>query len=535
MERFASFVVRSRRPIFILMIVVTALFAWYAVQVRFRTAISDLWPASHPFIKVHQEYESQYGSPLTVYVMVKVMDGTIYEPRTLEKIARVTRLLDDIPGVNHDQVISIASRKVKRITLSGAEVHVENLFPHRVPSTPVELAAFRDAVNGAGVVGTLVSFDGTASLISANFLEERTDLEKVFQALLEIKRNETDANHTIYLAGQPVLLGWVRTYQREIVRNIVISMSLTVLLLYLYIRSWRLTILPAIATVSSALWGLGFAGLLGYTLDPLILLIPALLMARTLSHGIQKVERMIELSSENLDAQSGGRALILALFGSGTLGIITDVIGLMVIAISSIPVMERLAYFCSVWAASIIPSVLIFIPVVVAIFGLPRSWKVKERLEESWITSVLRINGAVTTGWRAKWVVGGFVVVTVFSFLMSLKVSVGDIHPGTSLLWPDSPFNVAAQNINENFAGTDELYVIARIPPTSGENGAGRAAAGGAAAATAENAGNGSQPSREIEELLGIRRVSVLERMQDFQRYVERHPGVRRTFSYADF
>src|SRR5713101_9139141 len=103
MERFATLVIRLRWPIFVATVLLTLLFAWEATYVRFRTSISDLWPAAHPFIKVYHEYEDSYGSPLSVYVMVRVTKGTIYTPATLEKVARITRAIDDIPGVNHDQ------------------------------------------------------------------------------------------------------------------------------------------------------------------------------------------------------------------------------------------------------------------------------------------------------------------------------------------------------------------------------------------------------------------------------------------------
>lgn len=540
MERFADIVVRLRWPIFIFTVVSTIFFGWQATKVEFRTSISDLWPKEHPFIQVHHAYEDSYGSPLAVYVMVQVKDGTIYNPQTLEKIQRITRRLDSIPGVNHDQVVSITSRKVKTITLRGSEVHVENLFPRETPRTEQELNKLRNDVAGAGIIGTLVSFDGGASLISANFIEAHTDLEQVFGQLLEIKREESDELHQVYLTGQPVLLGWVKRYQQETVRNVIISIALTFLLLYLYIRSARLTLLPVIATIVSAAWGLGFAGLLGFTLDPLILLIPALLMARTLSHGIQKVERIIELSEQDLDAHEKAKVLILALFGSGLLGIVTDSLGLLVIAISSIPLMDQLAYLCGFWAATIILSVLIFIPVVVSIFGIPASWQVKERLEGSSIRRVLGFNGWLVTGSRARWVVVGFVLVTVLSFWQSLRINIGDVHPGTALLWPSSAYNVATDQINENFVGTDEMYVIAKVGGGGGANGSKAAAdappaAAPPAAAPPGPAGQTGAGGSDVSSLLGVRQVSALQRMQHFQRYVERHPLVRRTFSYADF
>ena len=41
----------------------------------------------------------------------------------------------------------------------------------------------------------------------------------------------------------------------------------------------------------SAIWGLGFAGLAGFNIDPLLLVVPILLSARALSHSCQCMDR----------------------------------------------------------------------------------------------------------------------------------------------------------------------------------------------------------------------------------------------------
>ena len=513
MESFARNVIRLRWPILIGIIGITLFFAWQCTYVRFRITLSDLWPAEHPFLKVHQQYGDQYGSPLTVYVMVKARTGTIYDRDSVEKIDRITKAIDDIPGVNHDQVVSLTSRKVKTISLRGSGVTVENLVPRTLPASAAGWDRFRDDAAAAGVVGTLVSFDGTASLIRGDFVESRTNLDEVFDRLQAIQHAESDDRHEIMLTGEPVLMGWVRTYQREIVSIVVISLLVTFVMLYFYIRNLHLTLLPILATGVSTIWGLGFAGWLRYTLDPLIILIPALLMARSLSHGIQKIVRIFELADEDVDATAKARTLILALFASGGLGIMTDVLGLLVIAISSIPVMRHLAVFCGFWAFTFLLTVLIFIPVVISIFGLPPTWRVRARLESPVTTRVIGGIAYLVTGPRARGVVVGSALVAVAAFALSSRVTIGDRTAGTALLWPDSPYNRASAAINANFVGTDELYVIARV-----RDGTGAASNGDGTAA-----------------LLGVRQVPVLTQIEEFQRYVERHPRVRRTFSYADF
>ncbi|MGE3499364.1 MAG: RND family transporter [Candidatus Binatia bacterium] len=514
MESFARNVIRFRWPILLLILALTGFFAWQCMYVRFRITLSDLWPVAHPFLAVHRTYGDQYGSPLTVFIMVRARTGTIYDRPSLEKIARITAALDAIPGVNHDQVVSLTSRKVKTITQRGSSVAVENLVPRALPSSTAEWERFRRDTAAAGVVGTLVSFDGTSSLIRGDFIEARTALADVFARLQAIQAAETGERHEVLLFGEPVLMGWVWTYQREILGILAASLLVTFAMLYFYIRNVHLTLLPILATAVSTIWGLGFVGWLRYTLDPLIILIPALLMARGLSHGIQKIVRIFELVDDDLDATAKARMLILALFASGGLGIMTDVLGLLVIAVSSIPVMQHLAVFCGFWAATFLLTVLILIPVVIAIFGLPPSWRLRERAESRLTTAPIEAIAHLVTGPRARWVVLGAAVVTLGAFALSTRVSIGDRTAGTVLLGPDSPYNRASAAINANFVGTDELYVIARLRTPE-----------------AAAAGDGDRSAA----VLGVRQVPILARIDDFQRYVERHPRVRRTFSYADF
>ncbi|MCP4681708.1 MAG: hypothetical protein GY864_05200, partial [Desulfobacterales bacterium] len=57
-------------------------------------------------------------------------------------------------------------------------------------------------------------------------------------------------------------------------------------------------------------------------------------------------------------------------------------------------------------------------------------------------TFVITIVLAAVTGWIAS------------------NVEIGDIHPGTPILWEDSEYNLAIDEMNKNFPGTEELYVL---------------------------------------------------------------------------
>jgi len=129
----------------------------------------------------------------------------------------------------------------------------------------------------------------------------------------------------------------------------------------------------------TVIWGLGYTGWRGITFDPLILVIPMIITARAVSHTVQMAERFFEdyetLLPRYGDPDVAKREVATVAMGElivpGTLGIITDVCGLLVILVTSIPQMRDLGEFGAFWVASIIVTVEILHPVLICYMPAP--------------------------------------------------------------------------------------------------------------------------------------------------------------------
>src|SRR5438093_11175728 len=84
-----------------------------------------------------------------------------------------------------------------------------------------------------------------------------------------------------------MLTGWVYHYQQEMYFIFGLGLVAMGCFLVLHFRNIVGVVTPLIVAVVNAIWGFGFAGLLGYNLDPLIIVVPVLLVARALSHSVQ--------------------------------------------------------------------------------------------------------------------------------------------------------------------------------------------------------------------------------------------------------
>ena len=343
-RKISSWVVNHRYVVGGMILLITLFFAFEAKSIVVKTVLSDLLPINHPFIKIHEKYKELTGGAFKVFMMLRVKEGNIYNKETLEKIIRITEGLDAVPGVNHNQIYSIASRKLKKIKVVGDAVVADNLMKD-VPFSPSYIEELKVAIRTTpGVFGVWVSKDEKSAFFTAAFIERLIDCKIIFKEVSRLVEKESDKNHAIYMAGEPILMGWVNYYQGEMWWIFGATILSLFILLYFYFRNLVGVLVPILSTLMAAMWGLGFCGMIGWSLDPLILVIPLLITARALSHTVQLTERYFECYQECKDTKEACIRSMQSILPPGILGIVTDALGILFIAVAPIPLIEPVQY-----------------------------------------------------------------------------------------------------------------------------------------------------------------------------------------------
>ena len=187
----------------------------------------------------------------------------------------------------------------------------------------------------------------------------------------------------IYYGGQPILYGWVYHYTPEFLWIFVATVLAVWILLYLYFHDWRGALRPTISGVICAIWGLGFIRLLGYGLDPLVLVIPFLITARAVSHSVQMHDRYYEEFYRLRDKEKAILSSFAELFVPSLSGILADAFGVLVILLVPVLFLQKLAVTASFWIAAIIVSELILNPIVYYYLEPPHIDVIEQR--EAWL------------------------------------------------------------------------------------------------------------------------------------------------------
>jgi hypothetical protein len=520
---FAEAVVKHKLPILIALIISTTFFffpilnagliaggsGWKDLPaVNVDTKARDQWP-DHPFIRAQDKFANKFGGSASVAVAVVVEEGTIFTPEVLGKINRITQRLDgrgfnsrtderdemryelEEAGtpprkinqlldqayppypVNHYQIRSVTASNTRVIQIEAAGDIETSVLMKKVPETQEQADEIGERVrqNPPFIYGRLVSIDQKGALITAGFVTDRLANRETFMAVFDhvqqIKKDEETDNVKIFISGYPILVGWILVHAFEVALFLVLTVVMIFVLLWAYFRRWHGVFIPAVAALATTIWGLGFTGWVGITFDPLILVIPTIITARAVSHTVQMAERFFEDYEVLLPAMGDPEAAkteaatvaMSELIVPGTLGIVTDVAGLLVILVTSIPQMRDLGIFGAFWVSSIIITVEILHPVLICYLPAPAE---HEHFLPAFMIRFTRFIGEITTHPRWKYVIGVTTVLLLAgsTYVTLMHSKVGEAKPGTPLLFPDHEWNLATAEIAERFGGVDSIVVF---------------------------------------------------------------------------
>lgn len=451
-----------------IILLITAFFAIQVPGVRMVSDYADLLPQEHSYIKTHNIIRDTFGGANNVIVSLKVNEGTIFNEETLARIHRITQKVDELTGINHNLVTSLTHRTTRKIWLNemGTVESTPYYDPLQDSYSEEELTGIQnDVIANPRVYGLLVSPDLSAALIRGTLNEGELNYKQVFNELKDIRDSEAAEGIEIYATGQPVLVGWVSSYVNEILQIFLYTVLIMLALLTLYFRKLYGVLLPSIGILLTTLWGLGILSLLGYNLDPLMMVVPFLISARAMSHGIQLVERFYHELARVKDKQKAARKTFEDLFRPGSLGVISDAIGLLLISLGSVPINDKLAIYASLWAGSVIFTVLILVPVLLELLPVPKNFEQKQNFLQKLLPD---LSGLTATRNRAKSTLFGVLVMMCVGVYFSSWVQIGESEPGSPLLYPDHDYNISSKATNELFPGSEELYIIAHTEEKAG-------------------------------------------------------------------
>ncbi|ENO79110.1 efflux RND transporter permease subunit [Thauera sp. 63] len=460
---------RNPRIVLALIFLVTLGFASALPKLSIHSDFSDLLPQNHSYIQVYNRIKERFGGANQIVMAIEVEQGTIFRDDALALIDRATQGMDSLPGVNHNLVASLTHRTARKTYLSSEGSFVSEPYydPALSRRTVEQLNKMRrDVVSDPAVFGLLVSPDLKAAMIKVQLNEVGLDYTQTFSALQEVRSSLEQPGYRIHVTGNPVLTGWVYTYLSQIVAILAWTLALLALLLVVYFRRLYGIALPLLGIALSTIWGLGFMAAIGINLEPLSLPIPFLIAARAMSHGVQLVERYYEELAKTRSGALAARNALDALFRPGSLAIIVDAIGILVLALGTAPFNQKLGIAAGFWGFAVIFTVHFMVPLALSVLPQPRDMENKNEGVQRALRRAMAMTGGTDGGARTILVLALIGAIGGGWFIAQVKL--GESEPGSPLLARDHDYNRSTQAINGLFPGSEELHVVARTDEPGG-------------------------------------------------------------------
>ncbi len=510
----------------------TAAMAWFAVQLRMDAGFEKQMPSGHEYIKTFQEYRNDLLGANRLNIVVKARNGTIWTKRSLAKLYDVTQAVIFLPNIERLGVQSLWTPNsfVNEITEDGfrADPLIDGtITPEQL--TPDTIADIRRAAAQGGFVGTLVSRDETAAMITAEIIEYDKDGNRVdyvaYNRILEeqLRRKFEDADFEIQIIGFAKQIGDIADGAKAVLEFCAIALLLTALAVYWYCHSLRFTLLPIACSLASLVWQFGALRLLGYGLDPLAVLVPFLVFAIGVSHGVQQINFIVREISHGKSCFEACRASFSGLLVPGVLALVTAFVSFVTLILIPIPMVRELAITASLGVAFKIVTNLVMLPVAASYFEVGKAYADKAMVKREARAGWLRTLSRVAEPRNAALCLGIVAVIFAAAVWQSRDRVVGTLQPGAPELREESRFNKDAVAIATNFdAGLDWLTVVFEARPDAG-------AAAGGAASLCENVNIGLYQDRftwamqPVEGVLSIASFAGQLRLYN-EGYNEGHP-----------
>lgn len=466
---------RHRLATLLTMVIVTILMAIFAAQLRMSAGFDKQLPQQHPFIKTFNEYRDVLFGANRLVVVLHAREGDIWSPEALSRLHDLTQAIFFMPGVDRRTVTSLWTPNTRAVQITEEGMKSEDVIGGDVTVDNLDEAAIsgiRERTIIGGFIGSLVANDDSGAMVVAELTEVDPVTGKTldYQAFsneleLQIREKFSDEQFDIQIIGFAKQMGDISAGASGVVSFFLLAFLLTAGAVYWYTRSWSLTFLPLICSLTSVVWQFGTLTLLGYDLDPLAILVPFLVFAIGVSHGVQQVNFIAKEACAGVDAMTAARRSFSGLFIPGTLALVTAFVGFATLVLVPIPMIRELAITASIGVAYKIVTNLIMLPVLASYFRFDPAYASKlQKLQSKRDALMVNIGRFAEPRYAALGTLGCLLLLAV-AFWQSQGRHVGHVLPGAPELHEDSRYNQDMANVVSRFGlGLDVFTIVVETP-----------------------------------------------------------------------
>mgnify|MGYP001183011263 FL=1 len=449
-----------------------------ATQIQLDASFNKNIPLNHDYMKVYTKHEKQFGGANSILISVCDADGDIFNEEFFTQLKAVHDQLYFIPGVNRPLVNSIFAPSARFVEVVEDGFAGGPIIPANFTADKRGLAVVKENIEKAKVVGRMIASDYSCAMVTAQLLETDPQTQEKLDTLAFAEKLETQVREplstdkvSIHIIGFAKMAGDVAEGAKGVLLFFAIAIAFTFVMVWLFCHSLKLTILPIACSIIAVVWQLGLLSSLGFGLDPMSILVPFLVFAIGVSHGVQMIndigKKVSTGSSTRVCCQASFRALLIP----GGIALLSDTIGFLTLLTIDIGIIRELAITASLGVAVIIFTNLILLPVWASYMRFEGSVHIQAGThtdKPNLLDKLRELLVKATDRKTAGFIIAFTAVLFAVGYWQADKMRIGDLHAGAPSLHQDARYNQDTFLISDKYTiSSDILKVIVEAYPAA--------------------------------------------------------------------
>lgn len=450
---------RHRMSVIIAFILATLFLIYQATQIKLDAAFTKNIPLAHPYMQTYLKHAKDFGGANNILISVCDTSGSIFNQPFFDTLKKVHDQVYYMNGVDRVLVKSLFSPSTRFVEVVEDGFAGGPVIPADFTPDSHGLAVVKENIDKAGIVGRMVADDYSCAMVTAQLQDVDPQTQQKLDTIKFAAQLETDVreqyqtdNISIHVIGFAKMVGDVANGAKGVLVFFAVAIVITTIMVWIFSGSLKLTLLPIACSIIAVVWQIGLLSVIGFGIDPMSILVPFLIFAIGVSHGVQMINATGKAVAEGLDAKTAAQASFRRLLIPGGVALLSDTVGFITLLVIDIGVIRELAITASLGVGVIILTNLILLPVLMSYI----------KFSPSFVKSVAAPTPIADRFW---WMMSAFamrryafIILAGTAFLFyqgyqqSKELKIGDLHPGAAALHPESRYNQDTFLITDRYA-----------------------------------------------------------------------------------
>jgi len=459
---------RHRLSVLVLFVLVSVFLLFQATQIKLDASFTKNIPLNHSYMKTYLKHQKNFGGANSILISVCNKGDDIFNAEFFQALKGVHDKLFFIPGVDRIQVKSLFSPSTRFVEVVEDGFAGGPVIPADFRADEQGLAIVKANIEKAGIVGSIVADDYSCAMVKSSLMESDPQTGEKLNTIAfaeklenEIRQEFEQGNISIHIIGFAKMVGDVAQGAKGVVAFFGIAIAITAVMVFFFCKSISLTMLPIMCSLVAVIWQMGMLSTLGFGLDPMSILIPFLVFAIGVSHGVQMINSVVKQvatgQSSIVAAQHSFRVLLIP----GGIALLSDTVGFLTLLSIDIGIIRELAITASLGVAMIILTNLILLPLLVSYLKISNNASKNKNSATKEPSVVWQLMAKFATKGPATVVLVLTVILYLASFMHAQNMKIGELHAGAPALHETSRYNQDTFLITDKYAiSVDYMSVI---------------------------------------------------------------------------